>query len=68
MPSTHSQQKTLKRDPQSLRRIETEEEYEFTIARIEALWDAAPDSVEAKTRDILVKFVEEYEERYEDLT
>jgi antitoxin component HigA of HigAB toxin-antitoxin module len=66
MPSTHSQTK-LKRDPQAYNRIETEEEYELAIERIEELWDSADGTPEAQIRDVLVSFVEEYETRNEDL-
>lgn len=66
MPSTHSQKRTYD-DPQAFNRIETEEEYELAIEKIESLWDAVDGTPEAEARDVLVQFVEEYESRYEDL-
>lgn len=64
MPSTHSSLKQIPRD--TVNRIETEEEYELAIERIESLWDAADGTPEAQARDVLVAFVEEYETRHED--
>ena len=61
MPSTQSQKSDA--PPH----IETEQEYELAIERIEALWEAKAGSPEAEARDYLVSLVEEYEERYEDL-
>ena len=66
MPSTPSQTK-LHRDPQAWNRIETEEEYELTIEKIEELWDATDGTPAALGRDRLVMLVEEYESRNEDL-
>jgi len=67
MPSTHSPT-TLVRDPRSYNRIETEKDYEEYIEKIEELWDAAEGTPEAEARDFLVRAIEEYEERYEDLS
>lgn len=63
MPSTHSST-TLIREA----RIETETDYEETIEKIEQLWDAEDGTPEAEARSHLVKLVEEYEERYENLS
>lgn len=64
MPSTHLQKKI--RDTQAPPRIETEEEYELAIEKIEALWDATDGTPDAEARDFLVQMVEEYETRHED--
>lgn len=60
-----STQSPLQQD--QLRPIQTEEEYEQTIARIELLWDAEDGTPDAQIRDMLVLSVEEYETRNEDL-
>jgi antitoxin component HigA of HigAB toxin-antitoxin module len=71
MPSTPSQRKNDQRpqavwSPASISRIETEEEYELAIERIEELWESADGTPEAEARDVLVRWVEEYETRHED--
>lgn len=67
MPSMQSHTKS-RRDIQAPPRIETEEEYELAIDRVNELWDSPAGTEDAKTRDILVKCIEEYEERYEDFS
>lgn len=62
MPSTSSLKKVQR---ETVKRIETEEEYELAIEKIETLWDAQAGSPEAEARDVLVAFVEEYETRHE---
>jgi len=68
MPSTHSQkrnQPTVQVEEEAPR-IETEEEYELAIGKIEFLWDAPDGTPEAEAREVLVLMVEDYEQRYED--
>jgi HTH-type transcriptional regulator/antitoxin HigA len=60
-----STQSSLHQD--QLRPIQTEDEYEQAIARIELLWDAEDGTPDAQIRDMLVLSVEEYETRNEDL-
>lgn len=63
MPSTQSQKRARNDAPP---RIDTEEEYELAIAKIESLWDALDGTSDAEARDFLVDLVEEYETRHED--
>ena len=47
--------------------VRSEKEYEKTLARIDALMDAAPDSPEFEELDVLVHLVELYESRHEPM-
>lgn len=64
MPSTQSLKKARQSDVPP--RIETEEEYELAIEKIETLWNAFAGTPDAEARDFLVAMVEEYETRHED--
>ena len=46
------------------RPIRTERDYEEALARVEALMDAPPDSVEDRELDVLVDLVGEYEDKH----
>lgn len=47
--------------------IETEEQYELAIGEIERLWEAPSGTSEAQLRDFLIRSVEEYEVKFEEL-
>ena len=47
--------------------IRTEQDYEDTLARIDALMDATPDSPEFDELDVLVDLVELYESKHEPM-
>ncbi len=51
----------------NIRPIRTEEDYEAALARIEALWDAAPGSEEADELEVLATLVDVYEEEHEPI-
>ena len=51
----------------NIRPIRTEEDYEAALARIEALWDAAPGSEEADELEVLATLVDVYEEEREPI-
>ncbi len=51
----------------NIRPIRTEEDYEAALARIEALWDAAPGSEEADELEVLATLVDVYEEGHEPI-
>ncbi len=51
----------------NIRPIRTEEDYEAALARIEALWDATPDSEEADELEVLATLVDVYEEKHEPI-
>lgn len=48
----------------NLRPIRTEADYNTTLAEIESLFDAAPDTPDGDRLDVLILLVEAYEERH----
>jgi HTH-type transcriptional regulator / antitoxin HigA len=48
--------------------IDSEEEYDRALARLEELLDAPPRSVEAEERESLLEAIEEYEEAHYPIT
>lgn len=48
----------------NIRPIKTEEDYNFTIHRIEELWGAKKDTPEGDELDLLVTIVESYEMKH----
>ena len=44
--------------------IETEQEYEKTLARLEKIFDAKPNSPEKKEAELLVLLIEKYEDEH----
>ena len=51
----------------TIRLIRTPEDYEAALARIDALWDAAPGSEEADELEVLATLIDRYEEEHESI-
>ncbi len=51
----------------TIRPIRTPEDYEEALARIDALWNAAPGSEKADELEVLATLVDRYEEEHEPI-
>jgi HTH-type transcriptional regulator/antitoxin HigA len=50
-----------------LKPIKTEQEYEAALARLEEIFDAAPNTPEGDEAEILAMLIEDYEDKYHSI-